>query len=159
MRRCFDFGWRFALALALLGTGSAHANSVGMPVSAVVPSKNVCKFSTSSLALPFGTVDQLGAAPLVVPVTIDFVCNGASATAIYSVTASDGAQASGPGLRRMANGTGSFLPYDLTLTPSAGTVSKGTPVTVTVTGTLQPANYQNAPVGVYQDTVVLTVAP
>jgi spore coat protein U-like protein len=154
--------WRLVLLVPFLAAiNAARADAVGMAVSAVVPSKNVCKFSTNSLALPFGTLNQLGAAPIVVSVTIDFVCNGSSPTATYVVTASDGANASGAGAPRMANQTtaGSFLPYALSLSPSAGSVPKGVAVTVTATGTLQAADYQNALVGTYQDTVVLTVAP
>jgi spore coat protein U-like protein len=161
MSRVPGIGLRLVAAALIAAAGAVRADSVSMAVSAVVPSKNNCKFSTGTLSLPFGVLNQLGTGPLSVSATIDFVCNGASPSATYSVTASDGANSTGPAARRMANQTtaGSFLPYSLSLAPTGGTVAKGTPVTLTATGTLQAADYQNALVGTYQDTVVLTVSP
>jgi spore coat protein U-like protein len=149
-----------AALLALLA-GAAHADSALMAVSAVVPSKNNCKFDANSLALGFGTIDQLTATPLQQTGTITFTCKGSSALAAFAITADNGLNATGPGQRRMANLTspGNFLPYGLSLSTTAGTAPKNVPQNLTVTITLQQSHFQSAAVGSYQDTVVLTVDP
>lgn len=132
-----------------------------MAVSAVITSKNVCKFSSGSLALPFGTLDQLSTTAATATATMDFICNGSSLTAVYSISANDGLNATAPGNRRMANQTtsGWYMPYSLALSPTSGTVAKGVPVTLTATGTIQASDVQSAAAGSYQDTVVLTLTP
>jgi len=154
--------WLLAGAILLAGlAGAAHADTAQMAVSAVVPSKNNCKFDLNSLALGFGTINQLNSGALQQSGTITFTCKGSSALAAFAVTANDGLNATGPGLRRMANLTtpGTFMPYSLSLSPTGGTAAKNVPQTLTVTVTLAQSGFENAAVGSYQDTVVLTVDP
>jgi spore coat protein U-like protein len=149
-----------SLVLAAFG-GAAQAESATMTVSAVIPSKNVCKFSGGTLALPFGTIDPATGSNINATATMGFTCNGSSPFATFGISAGDGLYSSGPSARRMQHQTlaGTFLPYSLTWTPTAATVPKGSAQVLTVTGTLQPSNFQSALPGNYQDTVVLTLTP
>ena len=52
-----------------------------------------------------------------------------------------------------------FLPYSLSLSPTSATVLRLVEQTLTVTGTIQPFQFQNAASGVYRDTVVITLTP
>lgn len=153
---------RVVLSLVLAAfVGTAQADSSTMAVSAVIPSKNVCKFSGGALALPFGTIDPSAGANINAVATMGFTCNGSSPFATFGITAGDGLYSSGPSARRMQHQTlaGTYLPYSLTWTPTAATVPKGSAQTLTVTGTLQPSNFQSALPGSYRDVVVLTLTP
>lgn len=52
-----------------------------------------------------------------------------------------------------------FIPYAVSLTPSAGTVDKNVPQDIIVRGTIDRAAAADAPVGNYSDTLVITVVP
>lgn len=54
---------------------------------------------------------------------------------------------------------GEFLAYALSLSPTSATVPKGVAQTLTVTGTIQPFEFQNARAGGYLDTLVITLTP
>ena len=51
------------------------------------------------------------------------------------------------------------MAYSLSLTPTSATVPRGVDQTLTVTGTIQPFEFQNVRAGTYQDTVVITLTP
>lgn len=150
-----------AAALMLFNPG-AHASGTGaVGVAAVVPSKNNCKFNGSALTLDFGSIDPASASNATASATLTFVCNGAASLATFFISANDGLYASSVGARRMRHATATleFLPYSLTLSPTSATVAKGVNQTLTVTGTIQPFQFQNAQGGAYQDTVTLTISP
>lgn len=46
-----------------------------------------------------------------------------------------------------------------TLTPSSGTVPRNTNQMIVINGTITPTNFQNAAMGTYSDTIVVTVNP
>lgn len=163
-----------ALARAGLGAfiwllaahGPSWADTGTLAVATVIVSKNNCKFAAGTA--PVATVVNNGTAidpSLTVTATgsatATFTCNGSSASATFTVTANDGAHASGPGLRQMRHATVAteFLPYTLAFSPASATVSKGTPVTVTMTASVLSADYQGALAGTYSDTVTVTVSP
>lgn len=142
------------------------ADNASLAVSAVIVSKSNCKFANGTA--PVATVMNNGVAidptlsiTATGPATATFTCNGSATTATFTVSANDGGNASGPGLRRMRHASiaTEFLPYSLTISPALGTVNKGTPMTVTMTASVLAADYQPAAAGNYSDTVTVTVSP
>ena len=155
---------RGLLAALLLGSGlaaQAAQATATLGVTATVVSKNVCKFATNNLDVPFGTIDPSLATNKTVTVTTTFKCAGSSPTATFAITVNDGLFSTGTNARRMRHATiaTEFMPYDLTVSPLSGSVTKNVNQTVTVTGTVLPADYQNRSAGGYSDTVVLTLTP
>jgi spore coat protein U-like protein len=152
-----------ALAAALLATGvPLHAADSGtLAVSAVVLSRNSCRFVTTSWAIDFGTIDPSSGANATASVSASFVCRGSSASATYSIVADDGLYSPGAGSRRMRHGTATtqYMAYSLALTPASATVPKNTTQSVTMTGTITPAQFGDAIAGSYSDTVGITLSP
>ncbi|MCD6078810.1 MAG: hypothetical protein K0R89_2754 [Ramlibacter sp.] len=150
-------------ALLLGGGGAAHAVTAPatLAVTATVVSKNVCKFATNNLAVPFGTIDPSLTTNKTVTVTTTIKCAGSSPVATFAITVNDGLWSTGANARRMRHGTiaTEFMPYGLTVSPLSGNVTKNVNQTVTITGTVLPADYQNRSSGGYSDTVVLTLTP
>lgn len=151
------------IALLLAGlAGSAQAAGTGsLAVTAFVPSKSNCKFSTGAMTLNFGNINQSSGVNATGSATTTFTCNGSAPLASYSVSAGDGLYSTGPGARRMRNSSlpTEFMAYSISLSPASGSIGKGVPVTLTVAGTIQPFQFQNVAAGAYADTVVLTLAP
>lgn len=132
-----------------------------MAVSAVIISKSNCKFNAGAMALPFGTIDPASTVNATATASATFRCNGSANPATFFISAGDGLHSTAPGARRMQNTTApaEFMAYALSLTPTTATVPKGQNQTLTVTGTVQPFEFQNVPAGAYQDTVVITLTP
>jgi len=144
-------------------TGAFAAEIGAVSVSAVVVSKNNCKFSAKSWSINVtndGTaIDPSLATTATGSFQATFSCNGASATVSYVLSANDGLQPSG-GMRRMRHATlAEYLPYSLSISPASGSAPKASNVNVTVTASVVQADFQNAAAGTYSDTVVMTVAP
>ena len=147
------------LALVLFATTAQAANSVVMDVSATVLSKSNCKFPNGALTLPFGAIDPSGTSNASASATTTFSCAGSAPNATFLITQDGGLfNASGNRLQH-ATVAGAFLRYSLNLTPTSGTVAKNTTQTVTISGTIAPADYQQAIAGNYADTVTLTITP
>lgn len=158
------FRKRLALIALLLSAMCACAQAAGngsVAVSAVVPSKSNCKFSSGTLALAFGTVNPASTVNATAAATTTFTCNGSAPMATFSIGAGDGLHPSGPGARRLQHASfpAEFMAYSLSLSPTSATVPKGAVQTLTVTGTIQPFEFQNVRAGAYQDTVVITLTP
>ena len=87
-------------------------------------------------------------------------CQGSAATASYAITADNGLYGTGPGQPRMRHAVTptEFLPYTLN-TPLTGTAPKNVDTNVVITGTITPAQFQNALAGNFSDTIVLTLLP
>lgn len=163
IRHCFSRHAAAAAAAALGLTlpapaGAADTGSLG--VSAVVLSKNNCRFNSNALTISFAAIDPSGGSAVTASGDIVFRCGGSSPTASWSVTAGNGLYSTGPGARRMrhASDTSAFMAYSLNL-PTSGTVPKNTDYTLTITATIQAADFQNAIAGGYSDTVVVSVTP
>lgn len=143
-------------------TGICHAAGNTMVlVSATVLSKSNCKFNAATAALNFGNLDPATPVDKTVTTSITFVCNGSAANATFSITDNDGLYETGLNANRMRNTTVTteYLPYGLTYNPQTSTVPKGVNQTLTISGTVLGVDYQDAYVGSYSDTVVLTIAP
>lgn len=160
---------RFALAVvaACAATTALAADTGSVPVSAVLVSRNNCKFSTATKTLTISVKnDATGIDPTLTSVasgsaTATFTCNGNSNSATFVVGANDGAHSVTPGVRRMQHSTllTSFLPYSLSFSPASATVPKGTSVNVVITATVLASDYSVAAAGTYSDTVGVTVSP
>ena len=150
-----------ALLLAAMGNFAQAAGNLSMTVSAVVLSKSNCKFNPGATILSFSSIDPSSVSNATATMTRTFTCNGSAPLATFSISAGDGLYSTGPGARRMQHTTipTEFMAYALSLSPASATVSKGTVQTLTVTGTIQPFEFQNVAAGAYQDTVVITLAP
>jgi spore coat protein U-like protein len=154
---------RFLLILLCIGSHQfAQAASGSLAVSAFVPSQSNCKFSNGALTLDFGQIDPSSLVDTTASVTKTFTCNGSAPMATFSISADDGLHSIGVGARRMQHATAApseFMAYGLSLSPASATVPKGVAQTLTVTGTIQPFQFQNARAGAYSDTVIITLTP
>jgi len=155
--------WLLVAAVLLPGTAPLALAGGGASVSvgATVLSKNNCKFTTSGTpALAFGNIDPASSANATASATLSIRCGGASPSVTYSLTHDSGQHETGVNLNRMKHATlNVYLPYTLTLSPAAATVAKNATQAITLGATVTPANFQNATVGAYSDTVVITLAP
>lgn len=154
---------RYALALAALCCGSTvQAESGSLAVSAVVLSRSICKIDgPSSLALAFGTIDPASLTSVTATVSTTIRCAGTDKFATYSLAAGSGQNPLGAGDRRMRHGAviTEYLPYSLSVSPASATIPKGATQLITITGTITPAQFQNARAGFYSDTVAFTLTP
>lgn len=140
------------LTLIVEGWGA----SASLAVSATVLSKSNCKFSTATGTLPFGNIDSGGSADASATASLTFRCNGSAPIATYLISDDDGLNAN-----RMAHTSlaGTFLPYQLSYTPTTGSVPRGDPVTLSISGTVRSSDYRVAVAGAYSDTVILSILP
>jgi spore coat protein U-like protein len=126
-----------------------------------------CRVTTPPGALNFGNIDPSGLSPVTATITFAMKCTkGTQSTA----AADDGGLHNLAGTKRMQHSATAtaFLPYSVSYSGSAGFTGQGFgPATatqvVTVTGTVTPAQFQNALVTIsgqkYTDTVTITVNP
>lgn len=150
-----------AAACLLVPSGGIAAGGYTLAIGATVLSKSNCKFTTAAgSTLAFGAIDPSGAVNATASTNLVINCVGSAATAAYSIISNDGLYSTGPAQPRLRHTvtTTAFMSYALN-TPVSGTTPKNTATTVTITGTITPANYQNALAGSYADTVVLTLSP
>lgn len=147
--------------LLIMAAGAAAAASNTLTVSATVLSKSQCKFNSASSALNFAAIDPSGSAVATASTTTTFKCVGSASQATFSISHDSGLHKTAPDAARMRHTTVTteYLPYDLALDPVTATVPKNVNQTLTITGTVTAADYQNAYVGSYADTVVLTINP
>lgn len=155
---------RIIAGLALLASLQQAAHAAGshaLSVSASVLSKNTCRFqSTGPTALAFGAIDPGGTAPVTINLTLQYRCNGSDPVASWAVASDDGLYEAGVGQPRLRHTTltTNFMPYSLTF-PASGTVPRNTVTNMSISATITPANFQNARVGAYADTLILSIAP
>ncbi|HEX3632411.1 MAG TPA: spore coat protein U domain-containing protein [Casimicrobiaceae bacterium] len=146
------------MSVGLIAAGAAYAaDTSNMTVQATVISS--CKFN-STPTLDFGNLDPSSAANGSGSSTISFWCSKGSA---YTVTAGNGNNYNAGTSTRQMKGPGAtdLMAYSLTL-PAAATgtgAGKSTAITFAVTGSVLNANYINATVGSYTDTVQMAVNP
>lgn len=155
----------FPLALTVAGVLLAGVAEAGdgavVSVSATVLSKSNCKFTTNTASIPFGSMDAALSADRVVSATLNYRCLGSAPVASFAFSTDDGLHETGPGLPRMRHATvlTEYLRYSLGLSPASGTINKGVVGTLTLTGTVTPANLANAIAGAFSDTVTVTLLP
>ena len=152
------------LVAALVPSGGAlAADTATVTVSATVLSNSNCRFSPpgATAALAFGSLDPLNPVDVTVSTSMVIRCGGPSANATYLITDDDGLYESGPGGQRMRHAVtlAEFLPYSFSYAPASATIPRNTNTTITVTGTVTGASYQNSLAGSYADSVTLTINP
>ncbi len=150
-----------ALLLAVLISKTASAARSTVTVSAVVLSKSICKFRSSSAVLDFGLLDQGNAVDVTTVTSLEFRCMGSNPMATYAVTDDDGMHETGSNANQMQHLSVAteYLPYSMTVSPDSGMVPKGEYRTLTISGTVRGSDYRNALPGSYSDSVVLTINP
>lgn len=144
----------FALVVATTGCGLAlAAGSTTLAVTATVI--GTCTFSASSTPLAFGNINPSSTSNATATANVLYKCT--------KNTASAGVTATG-GLTRNMTGPlpADLLPYTLALSGDTQTglgFGAGTDRTMVVTGTITPAQFQNAAVGAYSENVTLNITP
>jgi hypothetical protein len=140
-------------AILVCASGFAAADTQNMAVSATVSSK--CKFDTTvnPISMAFADIDPSSGGNAVA--TADIVYRCTNGTTPSSLAPTDGQLS-----RNMANGLNN-LPYTLSFAGlAAGTgFSAGQAKTVVVTGTITPAQFNDALALTYTDTVGMTILP
>ena len=146
-------------APSVFGAGS---NTLSLSANVI----GTCKVTAPPGVLDFGTIDPSGGSNVTASMTFAMKCTkGAISTA-----ASDDGGLNFSGTKRMKHSitATAFLPYAITYSGDVGFTGQGFGVaalarTVTVSGTVTPAQFQNALVTtagqVYSDTVTITVNP
>ena len=142
-----------------LAAGAAAQSSVS--VSAVILSKSNCKFDSNAvITLAFGEIDPSSNTNATATATRGFKCGGSAANATFLITADDGLHASGAGQRRMKHATlNEYMSYSIALSPETATVPRNSAQTLTITGTITPAQFADVPAGGYSDTVLISLLP
>lgn len=150
-----------ALIILLMAAGVMAAGTNTLSITAAVLSKSNCKFKSATSTLDFGTLDPSSPANVNASTTVLFVCNGSAPNATFLVSDDDGLFETAPNANQMRHATvlTEFLPYSLTLNPTSATVPKGVDQTLTISGTVTSADFQNALMGTFSDTVIITLAP
>jgi len=146
------------MSVGLVAAGVAYASDTSnMTVQAAVIGS--CKFN-STPTLDFGNLDPASASNGSGSSTISFWCTKGSS---YTVTAGNGNNYDSTNSTRRMKGPSAtdLMAYSLTLPGAAsGTgAGKSTAITFAVTGSVLNANYINATVGSYTDTVQMAVNP
>jgi len=151
-------GLVMVLGLVLVFSGVAMAadtNTVTVTANVV----GTCRFDTATSTLGFGALDPGIGGDVNASTSVDFWC---TRNASYSISDDDGLHESGVNGNRMEHTTtsGEFIPYTFSYNPASGTGNGRTSlITLNIGGTVTFANYQNAAVGDYADTVVLSITP
>lgn len=137
------------------------ADSATLSVGATVLSKSNCKFNApTSTTLAFGNIDPSSSTNATAASTLSIRCAGSALVAAYTLTHNSGLYDTGVNLNRMKHTSlNAYLPYTLALTPPSGSIAKNDDQVITVSGIVTPANFQNADMGDYADTVVITLSP
>lgn len=150
------------LGLALVGvlaplTAMAASTTHQLNVSATVVGN--CRFNDAGpTALAFGSIDPTSVANKTATANVTFRCTSGTTSSMFSVV---GANDAG-GVHYVSDGTN-----DMAYTVNFGGSDAqdgighgaGKDLTLTVTGTIAVADFQNAPASTYNDTLTLTIAP
>jgi len=149
------------LPLALLLGTPAQAASTSVTVQATVLSRSNCRFRSGPAVLDFGTLDPLSGLDVTATASILFRCQGSAPMATFAISRDDGLHPAGPNLPQMQHDTDGtqYLPYELTLTPTSGTVPKHVMQTLTIDGIVRGPDYATVLPGPYSDLVVLSILP
>jgi spore coat protein U-like protein len=142
-----------AAAILSLGAGLSAADTQNMSVSATISPK--CQFDTTATpTMAFGTaIDPSGTSNITAEASIVYKCTKGTSPSSLAPT-------SGGLSRTMANGSDT-LAYTLVfdaVKPGTG-FSTGKQQTIKVTGTITPAQFNDAVAVSYTESVSLTIAP
>ncbi|MFQ5598470.1 MAG: spore coat protein U domain-containing protein [Nitrospiria bacterium] len=151
------FGIFAVLSMVLMAAGAAIADTNTLTVSGNVV--GTCRFVSATSTLAFGALDPASGLPANTTGSTTFWCTKGVA---FALTDDDGLHELVADGNRMQHATTltEYIPYTLTMTPSAATGSgPSTPITLNLTGDITFANYSDAEAGAYSDTVVITITP
>jgi len=162
MKACFLAAlgvWTVLQAAPALPAGS---NTLSLSTNVI----GTCKVTSPPGLLDFGTIDPSGASNVVATMTFSIKCTKGT----VSTAAGDNGGLNFSGTKRMKHSVTAtaFLPYSITYSGDAGFAGQGFGAaaaarTVTINGTITPAQFQNAQATVagqvYSDTVTITVNP
>ena len=131
----------------LVCTPASAGSSASMQISATIVDS--CNFQTTGSVL-FGTLDRSSGldASITESAAASFRCTSGTP---YNITDNGGLT----GTYKLQDGAGHLIDYSLAYTTTGA--GSGTLTDLSVAGTIVYSSYQNAPVGVYSDTVVLTI--
>ena len=149
------------LLLATIAGGTALAASFNFTASAVVLSKNQCRFLSNNITLDFGNLDPTSGVPVNASTTVNFRCQGSAPIASYSISDDDGMYETGPNANRMRHtvNAAQYIPYTLNMNPTSGNIPKNVTQTLTINGSISGAAYSTAEIGSYTDLVVISILP
>jgi len=148
----------------LAGIGYA-ADSNTVSVTAVVISRGNCTFRpprNATATLDFGNLDPANPIDKNATATLILRCQAQGNDLItYYISDDAGLYETGPNAPRMKHTTQAteYLPYSFIVDPRSETVNKTYERTLTITGTVRGVNYQDARLGSYTDTVVVSIVP
>ena len=150
-----------ALILLSLTAEGWGAGTGSLAVTATVLSKSNCRFTTTTGALNFGTIDPAGSTDVTATASLSFRCNGSAPVATFLISDDDGLNETAVDANQMGHTTlaGYFLPYQLSYTPTSASVPRGAVQTLAITGTVRSSDYSSAIAGAYGDTVILSILP
>jgi hypothetical protein len=149
----------------ILSTNAVAGGTTTLTVNAKITGK--CMVTTAPGTLDFGTIDPSGSSNVTATTTFAMKCSNGTTSA--ASTDNNGLYFSA-GSKRLQHSvtTTAYLPYGIAYTGDVGFAGAGFAAaaasqTVTITGTITPANYNNAlattGAAVYADTVTITVNP
>lgn len=139
----------------------ALADTGTLSIAATILSASNCKFRPGSgTLLDFGSIDPSSSVDQTGTVGLVIRCAGSAGTATFAITAGDGVNATGPAQRRMRHTVNAteFLGYTLSMAPSVTTL-KNVDTNTAITGTVTPAQFQNAIAGAFTDSIIVTLSP
>jgi len=134
---------------------AADTNTVTVTANVV----GTCKFTSATSTLLFGALDPSSTADGTATATTTFWC---TRNASYGITDNDGLWDTGVNQNRMQNTLDAteYIPYSFSYGPASGSGNgPSTPITLTMNGLINNADYVNAAAGAYSDTVVLSITP
>jgi len=155
MKRLVGFVMFLSFILFSGVTFAIDTNTVTVTANVV----GTCKFLSSTSTLAFGSLDPSSGSDVNASTSVNFWC---TKNASYSITDDDGLYESGTNGNRMRHESieTEYIPYTFSYSPTSGIGSgKTTPITLTISGSIANANYRDAAVGNYSDTVTLTINP
>ncbi|PLY01795.1 MAG: hypothetical protein C0624_09765 [Desulfuromonas sp.] len=149
------------LGLSLLASPCLAAFNGVVNLSAVVLSKSVCRFVTTSSTLAFGSLDPGNPVTVNMSTSLTFRCQGSANPATYQITPDDGLSPLGAGSPQMQHLTnpGNYIPYSISLSTLSGTIPKNVNQTLTIDGTILGSDYQTSIAGDYADTITISIIP
>jgi spore coat protein U-like protein len=163
MKACFLAAFFLCVALVASPAFAAGSNTLSLAATVV----GTCKVTTAPATLDFLTIDPSGSSAVTATTSFSMKCTKST----VSTAASDnGGLNFSSGTKRMKHSVTAtaFLPYAVTYSDDTGFTGQGFggaagAQTVTVTGIITPAQFQNAlvttGVQLYSDTVTITVNP
>jgi hypothetical protein len=162
MKACFLAALVVWAAPAALPAFAAGSNTLSLSAQVI----GTCKVTTPAGILNFGIIDPSGASNITASTTFAVKCT--KNTVSTAPTDDGGLNFSGTKRMKHSVTATAYLPYAVSYSGAAGFTGQGFgpaafAQTVTVTGTITPAQFQNALVTVagqiYSDTVTITVNP